>query len=33
MIFDAYMSLYEEGLRAEMEEQMKGKRDKKQVQV
>jgi len=32
MIFDAYMSAYEEMQRIEMEEAMKGKRDKKQVQ-
>ena len=29
MIFDAYMAQYEEMQRIEMEEQMKGKRDKK----
>ena len=32
MIFDAYMQQYEEMLRAEAEEQMKGKRDKKHQQ-
>jgi dynein intermediate chain 1 len=32
MIFDSYMSMYEEIQRTEFEEQMKGKRDKKHTQ-
>ena len=31
MIFDAFMHMYEDMLRQEMEEQVKSKKDKKQV--